>query len=49
MSYKLRIRMTKHKDNSERITNIKPIIDHYNWDGINYPSSTNNFKKQGSN
>ena len=26
------------KQNPERVSNIKPFINKYNWSGINYPS-----------
>ena len=29
----------------ERITKIKPFIDKYNWEGINYPSKKCHLKK----
>ena len=32
----------KHAD---RITKIKPFINKYNWEGINYPSEKNDWKK----
>ena len=28
----------KFKWNPERVSNIKPFINKYNWKGINYPS-----------
>ena len=36
------------KRNPERVSNIKPFINKYNWEGINYPSKidySNTFKK----
>ena len=29
----------------ERITKIKSFINKYNWEGINYPTKKNNWKK----
>lgn len=37
------------QNHSERVKNIKPFIDHYNWDGIIYPTLTNDLKKLGRN
>ena len=37
-----------HKINNkkcQRITKIKPFIDKYNWEGINYPSEKDDWKK----
>ena len=31
--------------NPERITKIKSFINKYNWEGINYPTKKNNWKK----
>ena len=28
----------------ERVSNIKPLINKYNWEGINYPSKINDWK-----
>ena len=33
----------------ERNLNIKPIINKYNWNGIKYPSKTDNWKTFGKN
>ena len=35
----------KIKWNPERVSNIKPFINKYNWKGINYPSKINDCKK----
>ena len=32
------------KLNPERVSNIKPFINSYNWKGINYPSNLDNWK-----
>ena len=32
------------KWNPERVSNIKPFIDKYNWKGINYPSKIDDWK-----
>ena len=29
--------MDKQKKDSLRITNVKPFVNKYNWEGINYP------------
>ena len=29
----------------ERVSNIKPFINKYNWEGINYPSKINDWKR----
>ena len=29
----------------EKITKIKPLINKYNWEGINFPSEKDNWKK----
>ena len=41
--------MKSQRKNSERITKIKLFIDKYNWDGINYPSETEDWKKTKKN
>ena len=33
------------ENNRQWVSKIKPFIDHYNWDGIDYPASSNNFNK----
>ena len=33
------------KKDPQRITKIKPFINKYNWEGINYPSEKNDWKK----
>ena len=33
------------KRNLERITNIKPLTNKYKWEGINFPSEKNDWKK----
>ena len=35
------------KKDPQRITNIKPFIDKYNYEGINYPSENDDWKKVG--
>ena len=37
------------KNNPERITNIKPFIDQYNWNEIDFPSHSKDWKKFESN
>ena len=32
------------KCNTERVSNIKPFINKYNWEGINYPSKIDAWK-----
>ena len=32
------------KLNPERVSNIKPFINRYNWKGINYPLKINDWK-----
>ena len=34
---------------SERITKIKPFINKYKWEGINFPSEKDDWKKFGKN
>ena len=34
---------------SERITKIKPFVNRYNWEAINFPSEKDNWKKIGKN
>ena len=40
-------RVTAFKNDPYRITKIKPFMNKYNWEGINYPSELigNNLKK----
>ena len=33
------------KKNTERITKIKPFINKYNWEGMNFPSEKDDQKK----
>ena len=33
------------KKDPKRITKIKPFINKYNWEGINYPSQNNDWRK----
>ena len=35
----------KNNRHSERITKIKPFINRYSWEGINYPSEKNDWKR----
>ena len=35
----------KKKKNPQRITKIKPFINKYNWEGINFPSEKDDWKK----
>ena len=37
------------KNHPERISNLKPFIDQYNWKGINFPSHKEDWKKFESN
>ena len=39
------IKLQKLEKNPERITKIKPFIDKYDWEGINYPSEKDDQKK----
>ena len=41
--------MKKIKDHSERISKIKPFIDRYNWNEIDFPSTGKDWKKFESN
>ena len=34
---------------SERITKIKPFVNRYNWEAINFPSEKDNWKKSEKN
>ena len=33
------------ENHPERISNIKPFIDNYNWDGVNFPAGIKDWKK----
>ena len=35
----------KIKKDPQRITKVKPFVNKYNWEGINYPSEKNDWKK----
>ena len=37
--------MKKIKNHPERISNLQPFIDQYNWEGIEFPSHSKNCKK----
>ena len=37
------------KKDPQRVTKIKPFINKYNWEGINYPSQKDNWKKSEKN
>ena len=37
------------KWNLDRVSNIEPFINKFNWDGIKYPSKIENWKKFESN
>ena len=39
----------KIKNHPERISDFKPFIDQYNWNGINFPSHKEDWKKFGQN
>ena len=41
--------MKKIKHNCHRISKIKPLIDHYNWNDIDFPSTGKDWKKFESN
>ena len=41
--------MKKIKKDPQRITKIKPFIDKYNWEGRNYPSEKDAWKKNEKN
>ena len=36
--------MKKQKKHPQRITKIKPLINKYNWEGINFPSEKDDWK-----
>ena len=38
------IKYEEIKWNPERVSNIKPYINKYNWKGINYPSKIDDWK-----
>ena len=40
-----RIKSCRSRKNSERIANIKPFINEYNWEGIIFSSEQNDWKK----
>ena len=37
--------MKKYKKNPQRITKIKPFINKYNWEGMDFPSEKDDWKK----
>ena len=37
--------MNKKKKDPQGITKFKPFTDKYNWEGINYPSAKDDWKK----
>ena len=39
------IKLWRNKKNPQRIKKIKPFINKYNWEGINYPSQKDDWKK----
>ena len=39
------LKFEKAEWNPERISNIKPFINKYNWKGLNYPSKIDDWKK----
>ena len=39
------IKLSKHYKNPQRISNIKPFINKYDWKGINFPSHKEDWKK----
>ena len=40
-----RIKSWRNKKDPQRITKIKSFINKYNWEGVNYPSEKNEWKK----
>ena len=42
--YNSPIKSWRNRKNPERTTKIKPCIDKYNWEGINYPSEKDDWK-----
>ena len=43
--YNCFIKPSNIENHPERISNIKPFIDKYNWDGIDIPAGIKNWKK----
>ena len=43
------IKSWRHKKNPERITKMKPFINQYNWEGINFPLEKDDWKKNEKN
>ena len=39
----------KNENHPERISNIKPFIDQYNWKGIDFPAGIKDWKKYEQN
>ena len=39
-----RIEPWNNKKNPQRITKVKPFINKYNWEGINFPSEKDDWK-----
>ena len=39
------VKLRRNRKTCERITKIKPFINKYNWEGTNYPSDKDNWKK----
>ena len=40
-----RIKSWRNKKDTQRLTKIKSYIDKCNWEGINYPSKNDDWKK----
>ena len=45
--YALTVALNHHKINNEpqRVSKIKPFIDQYNWNDIDFPSTSKDWKK----
>ena len=39
------IKLWRNKKKTQRITKLIPFINKYNWEGINYPSGKDDWKK----
>ena len=41
----LALNLDKIKRDPQRVSNIKPVIEKYNWEGIDFPSTSKDWKK----
>ena len=43
--YNSRVKSWRNKNRPQRITKIKPFINEYKWEGVNFPSENDDWKK----